>query len=127
MFILDAKLFFTPVAQRAQSDFLITFTEKDGNLIFTARVVPRASKSEIVGELDGALKIRIASPPVDGAANAELIKLLAKTFEVSKSEIEITSGQTSKTKQIKISNKTREKLLAVLQAKNRRDIFNPSI
>jgi len=127
LFILDAKLFFTPVAQRAQSDFLITFTEKDGNLIFTARVVPRASKSEIVGELDGALKIRIAAPPVDGAANAELIKLLAKTFEVSKSEIEITSGQTSKTKQIKISNKTREKLLAVLQAKNRRDIFNPSI
>ncbi len=127
MFILDAKLFFTPVAQRAQSDFLITFTEKDGNLIFTARVVPRASKSEIVGELDGALKIRIAAPPVDGAANAELIKLLAKTFEVSKSDIEITSGQTSKTKQIKITNKTREKLLAVLQAKNRRDIFNPSI
>jgi len=127
LFILDAKLFFTPVAQRAQSDFLITFTEKDGNLIFTARVVPRASKSEIVGELDGALKIRIAAPPVDGAANAELIKLLAKTFEVSKSEIEITSGQTSKTKQIKITNKTHEKLLAVLQAKNRRDIFNPSI
>jgi len=127
LFILDAKLFFTLVAQRAQSDFLITFTEKDGNLIFTARVVPRASKSEIVGELDGALKIRIAAPPVDGAANAELIKLLAKTFEVSKSEIEITSGQTSKTKQIKITNKTREKLLAVLQAKNRRDIFNPSI
>ena len=127
MFILDAKLFFTPVAQRAQSDFLITFTEKDGNLIFTARVVPRASKSEIVGELDGALKIRIAAPPVDGAANAELIKLLAETFEVSKSDIEITSGQTSKTKQIKITNKTHEKLLAVLQAKNRRDIFNPSI
>ena len=127
MFILDAKLFFTPVAQRAQSDFLITFTEKDGNLIFTARVVPRASKSEIVGELDGALKIRIAAPPVDGAANAELIKLLAKTFEVSKSDVEITSGQSSKTKQIKITNKTREKLLAVLQAKNRRDIFNPSI
>jgi len=115
------------VAQRAQSDFLITFTEKDGNLIFTARVVPRASKSEIVGELDGALKIRIAAPPVDGAANAELIKLLAKTFEVSKSDVEITSGQSSKTKQIKITNKTREKLLAVLQAKNRRDIFNPSI
>jgi len=127
LFILDAKLFFTLVAQRAQSDFLIKFTEKNGNLIFTARVVPRASKSEIVGELDGALKIRIASPPVDGAANAELIKLLAKTFEVSKSDVEITSGQSSKTKQIKITNKTREKLLAVLQAKNRRDIFNPSI
>ena len=86
-------------------------------MIFNVRVVPRASKSEIVGEMDGALKIRIASPPVDGAANAELVKLLAKTFEISKSEVEISGGQTSKTKQIKIINTTGEKLSAVLQAK----------
>ena len=82
---------------------MIQFTEKDGNLIFNARVVPRAWKSEIVGEHNGALKIRIASPPVDGAANAELVKVLAKTFNVSKSAVEIVSGQTSQTKQIKIS------------------------
>ena len=82
-------------------------------MIFNVRVVPRASKSEIVGAHDGALKIRIASPPVDGAANAELIKVLSKTFDVSKSEVEILSGQTSKTKQIKISNLTAEKFLQV--------------
>ena len=81
---------------------MINFTEKNGNLIFNVRVVPRASKSEIVGDLDGALKIRIASPPVDGAANAELIKVLVKKFNVSKSAVEIVSGQNSKTKQIKI-------------------------
>ena len=75
------------------------------------RVVPRASKSEIVGEHDGALKVRIASPPVDGAANLELVKLFSKTFGVSKSEIEILSGQTSKTKQIKIANLSAEKFL----------------
>ena len=45
---------------------MINLAEKDGAIIFNVRVVPRASKSEIVGELDGALKIRIASPPVDG-------------------------------------------------------------
>lgn len=83
---------------------MINFTEKNGAIIFNVRVVPRASKSEIVGEHDGALKIRIASPPVDGAANAELIKLLSKTFDISKSEVEILAGQTSKTKQIKIAN-----------------------
>jgi hypothetical protein len=66
-------------------------------------VVPRASKSEIVGELDGALKVRLCSPPVDGAANAELIKLLAKTFDVSRGNVEIVSGQTSKTKRIRIN------------------------
>ena len=88
---------------------MINFTEKNGAIIFSVRVVPRASKSEIVGELDGALKVKIASPPVDGAANAELIKLLAKTFGVSKSEVEIIGGQTSKSKQIKLNGVTAEK------------------
>jgi uncharacterized protein (TIGR00251 family) len=96
---------------------MIKFTEKDNAIIFTVCVVPRASKSEIVGELDGALKVRIASPPVDGAANAALVKLLAKTFGVSKSNIEITGGQTSKTKQIKITNIDAENFRAILQAK----------
>jgi hypothetical protein len=82
---------------------LIQPAEKNNALVFTVRVVPRASKSEIVGSLDGALKIRLAAPPVDGAANEELIKLLSKTFGVSKSAIEILSGQTARTKQVKIS------------------------
>lgn len=83
-------------------------TGKDS--LLTIRVVTRAAKSEIVGEFDGAIKIRIASPPVDGAANAELLKLLAKTFGVSKSRIEILSGQTSKTKLVKICGITRPDL-----------------
>ncbi len=74
-------------------------------------VVPRASKSEIIGEMNGALKVRIASPPVDGAANAELIKVLARNFDVSKSAVEIIGGQTSKTKQIKIYGLDAEKLV----------------
>ena len=95
---------------------MIQFTEKDDSVIFTVRAVPRASKSEIVGEHDGALKIRIASPPVDGAANEELIKVLSKFFGVSKSSIEITGGQTSKQKQIRINginSKNFLKLMAV--------------
>ena len=96
---------------------MINYTEKNGAIIFTVRVVPRASKSEIVGELDGALKVRIASPPVDGAANAELIKLLAKDFDVAKSDVEIITGQTSKNKQIKITNFTTKNLKEILQAK----------
>ena len=93
---------------------MINFTEKNGAVIFNVRVVPRASKSEIVGEHDGALRVRIASPPVDGAANAELIKLLSKTFGVSKSEVEIVGGQTSKTKQIKIANIIVERFMEVI-------------
>ncbi len=81
---------------------MIQFTEKEGSLIFRVRVAPRASKSEVVGELGGALKIKLKSPPVDGAANAELIRVLAKFFDVPKSAVEILKGQTSKSKQIKI-------------------------
>ena len=83
---------------------MIDVTDSDGSILFAARVIPRASKSEIIGEHDGALKVRIASPPVDGAATTELIKLLAKRFHVSKSDIEIVSGETSKNKRIKIAN-----------------------
>ncbi len=82
---------------------MIRFTEKDGNLIFNVRVVPRASKSEIVGDLNGALKVRIASPPTGGAANAELIKVLSKKLNVAKNAVEIVGGQTSKQKLIRIS------------------------
>ena len=77
----------------------MNFLDKDGSIVFDVRVVPRASKSEIVGEHDGALKVRIASPP-----NAELIKLFAKKFRVAKSDITIVSGETSKNKRIKIAN-----------------------
>ncbi len=95
----------------------MNIVEKDGSVKFTVRVVPRASKSEIIGEHDGALKVRIASPPVDGAANAELFKLLAKQLGVSKSNVEIIGGQTSKTKQIRITGITAAQIASVLKAK----------
>ena len=89
---------------------MIDFIEKDSALIFSVRVIPRSSRSEIVGEYDGALKVKLNSPPVDGAANAELIKLLAKEFDVSKSQVEILSGNTSKSKQVKISGANKNAL-----------------
>jgi uncharacterized protein len=89
---------------------LINFTEKDNAIIFAVRVIPRSSRSEIVGEYNGALKVKLNSPPVDGEANKELITLLAKTFHVSKSDVEIICGQTSKLKQVKITNITSKNL-----------------
>jgi hypothetical protein len=79
---------------------MIDYSENDGVLTFKVRVVPRASRSEIVGEHDGALRVRITAPPVDGAANDELVRLLARTFGVTRSEIVITSGQTAKLKTV---------------------------
>jgi uncharacterized protein (TIGR00251 family) len=97
--------------------------EKDGAIIFAVRVIPRSSRSEITGEHDGALKVKLAAPPVDGAANEELIALLAKEFGVSKSAVTIVGGQTSKTKTVSVANSTKENLTAILQAKFQRDIF----
>jgi len=79
---------------------------KEVSTLFTVRVIPRASKSEIVGIHDGCLKVRIALPPVDGAANAELIKLLAKHLNVSKNDVQILKGQSSRIKQIRITGIT---------------------
>ena len=93
---------------------MIPFSERDECLIFTVRVVPRASRSEIVGEYDGALKVRLAAPPVDGAANEELIRTLAKTFNVPNRSVEIINGQTSKMKQVRITGTKGEKLLQLI-------------
>lgn len=78
--------------------------------MFTVRVVPRASKSEIVGEFEGSLKVRISAPPVDGAANEEVVRLLAKSLKVSRSAVSITAGHISRTKRIRIDGVTPEQL-----------------
>lgn len=82
---------------------MIDYLEKDGRLTFKVRVVPRASRSEIVGEHDSALRVRIAAPPVDGAANEELVRTLAQAFKVARSAIEIIAGHTSKLKKVRVT------------------------
>lgn len=77
---------------------MIHITEKEDGVSFAVRVQPRASPSGVAGEIDGALKLRLAAPPVDGEANEELIRLLAKLLDVSRSNISLLSGTTSKRK-----------------------------
>ncbi|PIQ97316.1 MAG: YggU family protein [Nitrospinae bacterium CG11_big_fil_rev_8_21_14_0_20_56_8] len=69
---------------------------------FSAAIQPRASKNEIAGLKDDALKIRLTSPPVDGEANRACIKFLAKWLKVSPSQITIVTGQTGRRKIIRI-------------------------
>ncbi|CAN5578794.1 hypothetical protein BH10ACI2_BH10ACI2_21810 [soil metagenome] len=95
----------------------IDITKTADAIIFPVRVIPRASRSEIVGEHDGALKVRLASPPVDGAANDELVRLFAKRFGVSRGDVEIVGGQTSKNKRIKIHNLSQSKFDEVANEK----------
>jgi len=63
---------------------------------------------------DGSLKIRLTAPPVDGAANEALVAFLSDTLSVSKSQIEILSGHTSREKRVKISGKSGEDIIRLL-------------
>ena len=81
---------------------MVDYSIRDGQLVFRVQVVPRASRSEVVGEHDGSLRVRVAAPPVDGAANEELIRVLGQTFKVSRSAVRILSGQNGRIKQVSI-------------------------
>ncbi|HXL79908.1 MAG TPA: DUF167 domain-containing protein [Pyrinomonadaceae bacterium] len=98
---------------------MINYSEKDGCLTFQVYVVPRASRSEIAGEHNGALRVRLAAAPVDGAANRELIAVLAKALRVSRSAVEITAGHTSKTKRVTVTEGKPEILNNVIAQKAR--------
>lgn len=68
----------------------------------TIRVVPRASKPGPAGMRDGAVLIRLNAAPVEGAANAELVELLARLLDLPKRNITIVSGEKSRLKRVRV-------------------------
>ncbi|WP_373099661.1 MULTISPECIES: DUF167 family protein YggU [Pasteurellaceae] len=74
----------------------------NGDLRLRIFLQPKASRDHIAGVHDGELKISITAPPVDGQANAHLMKFLSKTFKVPKSTIVLEKGELSRHKQILI-------------------------
>ena len=81
---------------------MIRHSQHGRTLTFAVRVAPRASRSEISGEHDGALRVRIAAPPVEGAANRELTKVIARALKVPQSAVEIIAGTNSKSKTVRV-------------------------
>lgn len=77
-------------------------------------VQPRASKTAVAGMHGGCVKIRLAAPPVDGAANAALIEFVAEQVGVAKSRVRITAGLTSRRKTIEVDGVTTEELAGAL-------------
>jgi len=71
-------------------------------LLLTLRVQPRASRDEIVGPHGESLKVRITAPPVEGKANAHLLKFLAKAFGVSRAAVELLGGESAREKRVRI-------------------------
>jgi uncharacterized protein len=73
-----------------------------GGVTIDVRVIPRARKSEIGGTRGQAVLVRLKAPPVDGAANAELIEMIASKFQVAKRSVSIVAGETSRQKRVRI-------------------------
>jgi uncharacterized protein (TIGR00251 family) len=81
-------------------------TPSNGRVTIDVHVIPRARKSEIAGTRGEALLVRLNAPPIDGAANAALIELLATALGLSKREVSIVSGERSRTKRVRIMGRT---------------------
>ncbi|HKJ76248.1 MAG TPA: DUF167 family protein [Gammaproteobacteria bacterium] len=72
------------------------------DLVVAVRVQPRAGRDRIDGPHGGRLKVRITAPPVDGKANAHLVRFLAKTFGVAKGAVAVEAGATGRDKRLRI-------------------------
>lgn len=92
-------------------------TARDGAIVFSVRVVPRASRSRVAGAYDGALRVRIAAPPVEGSANEELVRTLAEALKVPRRAVEITAGRQSRLKQVRVRGIECSNLQALAGAK----------
>jgi uncharacterized protein len=81
-------------------------TELPGRLRLAVQITPNAKKTEVIGVLDDALKLRLQAQPIEGKANEALVKFIAKSLGVARSAVTITHGQTSKKKLLEIASAT---------------------
>jgi uncharacterized protein (TIGR00251 family) len=91
----------------------IEVAQKTGGVIFRVRVQPRASRDEVGGEWEGALKVRLTAPPVDSKANEALCRLLAKYLKVPAGAVRLLSGERSRTKRVEVDGIAAEEIRAL--------------
>ena len=88
--------------------------EVPGGCELSVLVQPRASRTKVVGEHDGRLKIALAAPPVDGEANAALIEFLSDALNVRKADISLLDGDTSRRKRLAVRGVAPSQVMAIL-------------
>ena len=76
--------------------------DERGAIVLTLHVQPGARRTEVAGVHGNALKIRLAAPPVDGKANAELLRFLADAFGVPQRQVTLLRGEASRQKMVRI-------------------------
>ncbi len=90
--------------------------KSDGTVRFEVWAKPRAKKSRIIGARGDALEVALAAPPVDGAANDELVRVLSEALGIPKRSVEIVRGTSSQKKLVAVTAVTPEVILARLGA-----------
>jgi uncharacterized protein len=93
---------------------MLDIVERDGVLTFRVRVQPRASRDEVAGEMDGALKVRLQAPAIEGRANEALIAHLAALLKRPKAAVSILSGERGRLKRVAIRGVTKNQILSLL-------------
>jgi uncharacterized protein (TIGR00251 family) len=92
----------------------VQIAKKQGTVIFSVHLQPRASRDKIVGEYLNALKICLTAPPVDDRANESLRKLLASRLKLPLAAVRIVSGKRSRTKRVEIQGATVEMIQSLV-------------
>jgi uncharacterized protein (TIGR00251 family) len=82
--------------------------------VLTIHVQPKARTTEVVGWHGDAIKIRVAAPPVGGAANEALVRFLAERLGVARSSISVASGATGRLKRVAVEGVERERVMELL-------------
>jgi len=93
----------------------MTEDREHGTVTFSVRVQPRASRDEIAGVMNGAMKIRLCAPALENRANEALIEYLAGVLKTSKSAVRIRSGEQSRSKRVEVFGVTRQQIEGLLQ------------
>src|SRR4051794_13778279 len=93
---------------------MIALTDHAEGVLLPVRAQPNARRAGVVGEQNGALKVAVTAPPEDGRANAALAEVLREALGLKRSQLELTSGQTSRDKRFLIRSVSREELTARL-------------
>ncbi|MGA9354139.1 MAG: DUF167 domain-containing protein [Terriglobales bacterium] len=91
--------------------------DSPGGVTFAVKVHPRAKKNAITGEVGDALKVSLIAPPVDGKANAACIEFFAKLLKVPRASVSIASGETSRSKVVRVNGLSAEEVRARLAEK----------
>ena len=94
---------------------MVALRREGARVSFSVRVTPRASGNAITGERDGTLLVRVSAPPAEGAANAAVVKLLAKALDVAPSTVRIDAGSSSRTKRVSVPAEAEARLAGVVK------------